>query len=197
MLKLENMWTALTSNFFSPWISIATFSPLCFWQWAASALFTYLSASKSPNFSLCTQAQNGQHYKYINQASAYPTSIINLSQADLMRDPYKKHRSRIGGNLPLCSGVAASSGNSIELSTAFPNASLDGHQVLLHLVLPNLPNPPPPPPHPQSHQEHSQSNLHLILKCPSSSCCSSSPSNPLNPLPNQWAPVGLKHGQSF
>jgi len=89
-----------------------------------------------------------------------------------MRDPYKKHRSRNGGNLPLCSGVAASSGNSIELSTAFPYASLDGHQVLLHLVLPNH------PPHPQSHQEHSQSNLHLTLKCPCSSCSSFSPSNP-------------------
>ncbi len=153
---------------------MATFSPLCFWQWAASALFTCLSASKSPNFSLCTQAQKGQHNKYINQASAYPISIINLSQADLMRFPYKKHRSRIGGNLPVCSGIAGSSGNSIELSTAFPYASLDGHQVL-HLVLPNLPNPPP---HSQSHQEHSQSNLHLILKCTSSSCCSFSPSNP-------------------
>jgi hypothetical protein len=86
----------------------------------------------------------------MNQASAYPISIINLSQADLMRDPYKKHHPRNGGNLSLCNGVAASSGNSIELSTAFPYAYLDGHpspasslffqifQILLLLLL--IPN---------------------------------------------------------
>ncbi len=173
---------------------MATFSPLCFWQWAASALFTCLSASKSPNFSLCTQAQKGQHYKYINQASAYPISIINLSQADLMPYPYKKHRSRIGGNLPLCSGVAASSGE------------LNGTQYSISICFFRR----TPSPSSSCSSKSSKSSSSSPITSGAFTVKSSSYSQmsflqllfflslkPLNPLPNQWAPLGLKHGQSF
>ncbi len=121
------MWTALTSKFQSLNLYSNLLTSLFLTMSCFCPLHLSVCIQKALTFPSTPKPRKGQHYKYINQASAYPISIINLSQADLMRDPYKKHRSRIGGNLPVCSGVAASAGNSIELSTAFPYASLDGH----------------------------------------------------------------------